>query len=69
MVMSCPRCREVGFTSDQELFQTLEAHHHSSIFTEDQYHTQITLPPLELHDPIGHALDESYIASTLMQHN
>jgi hypothetical protein len=62
--MSGPRCPEVGFTSDQEIVQTPKAPHHSSVCIEDQSHTQISLPPLELHDPIAHALEESYIAST-----
>ena len=30
--------------------------------------TQIMLPPLELHDPIAHALEESYIESTRVRH-
>ena len=67
MVMSSPRYPKVGFTFDQEIFETPEAPHHSSICIEDQSNTQISLPPLELHDPIAHALEESYTASTLVQ--
>ena len=67
MVMSGPCCPEVGFTSDQEIFETPKAPHHSSVCIEDQYNTQIWFPPLELHDPIAHALEESYIESTLAQ--
>lgn len=59
-----PRCPEVGFASDQEIVQTLKASHRSSICTQDQSNTQILPPPLELHDPIAHALEETYIAST-----
>ena len=66
--MSGPRCPKVGFTSDQEIVQTPKAPHHSSVCIEDQSHTQIMLPPLELHDPIAHALEESYIAGTRAQH-
>ena len=64
MVMSGPCCPEVGFTSNQEIVETPKAPHHSSVCIEDQSHTQIMLPPLKLHDPITHTLEESYIAST-----
>lgn len=64
-----PRCHEVGFTSDQEIVETRKAPHQSSVCAEDQPNTQISLPPLELHDPFAHALEESYIASTLAQCN
>ncbi len=64
MVMSGPHFHEVGFTSNQEIVQTPEAPQHSSICTEDKSHTHNMLPPLKLHDPITHALVESYIAST-----
>ena len=64
IVMSGPHCLEVGFTSNQEIVQTLKAPHHSSVCTKDQSNTHILLPPLERHDPISHALEESYIAST-----
>jgi len=53
----------VSFTFDHEIFQSPEAPHHSYVCIEDQSHTQIILPLLELHDPITHALEESYIAS------
>jgi len=62
--MSGPYCLEVGFTSNQEIFETLKAPHHSFVCIEDQSHTQVMLPPLELHNPIAYALDESYIVST-----
>jgi len=65
MVMSSPHCPEVGFTSDQEIAETPKASYHSSICIKDQYNTQITLPPPESHDPITHALEESYTISTL----
>jgi len=64
MVMWDPRYPKVGFASDQEIVQTLKDPHHSSVCTQDQYNTQILLPPLELHDPIAQVLEESYIAST-----
>ncbi len=64
MVMLGPHCPEVGFTSDQEIVEITKAPHHSSVCIEDQSHTQIMLPPLELLDPIAHALEEYYIAST-----
>ena len=67
MVMSSPRYLEVGFASDQEIVETRKAHHHSMLCIQDQSNTQISLPPLELHDPMAHALEESYIASTLAQ--
>jgi len=67
MVMSGPRCPEVGFTSDPEIFETHKAPHHSLLSIEDQPNTQILLPPLELHDPIALALEEYYIARTLVQ--
>jgi len=59
-----PCCLEVGFTSDQKFFETPKAPHHSFVCIEDQFHTQIMLPPLEPHDPIAHPLEESYIART-----
>ena len=59
---------EVGFTSGQEIVETLKAPHHSLLCIEYQPNTQISLPPLELHDPIAHALEESYIANTHAQH-
>jgi len=67
MVMSGSHCPKVGFTSDHEIVETCKAPHHSSVCIEDQYNTQISLPPLELHDPISHALEESYSESTLAQ--
>jgi len=65
--MSGPHYPDVGFTFDQEIVQSPDTPHHSSICIEDQSHTQIMLPPLKLHDPIAHALEESYIASTCAQ--
>jgi len=64
MVMLGPHYLEVGFTSNREIVQSLEAPHHSFVCIEDQSHAHLMLPPLELHDPITHALEESYIAST-----
>ena len=64
MVISGPRYPEVGFTSNQEVFETPKAPHHSSVCIEDPSHTHVIFPPLELHDPVTHALEESYIAST-----
>lgn len=66
MVMSSPRCPEVGFTSDQEIVETCKAPHHSLLHIEDQLNTQISLPPLESHDPIALALEESYTIRTLV---
>ena len=59
-----PSYPEAGFTSDQEIVETPKAPHHSSISAEDQSHTQIIHLPLEPHNPITHALEESYIAIT-----
>jgi len=67
MVMSDPHYLEVGFTSDQEIFEKPKPPHHSSVCIEDQSNTHISLPPLEPHDPITHALEESYTVSTLAQ--
>ena len=64
MVMSSPRSLGVSLTSDHEVVQSPKAPHHSSVCNEDPSHTQTTLPPLELHDPIAHTLEETYIAST-----
>ena len=64
MVMVGPRFLEVGFASDHEIVQTLKAPHHSYVCAQDQSNTHILLPPLKLYDPISHALEESYIAST-----
>lgn len=63
MVMLGPRSLEVSLTSDDEIVQSPKAPHHSSVCIEDPSHIQITLPPLKLHNPISHALEESYIAS------
>lgn len=63
-----PRCPKVGFTFGKEIVETLKAPHHSIHFIKYQPNTQISLPPLELHDPIAHALEESYIESTHAQH-
>ena len=68
MVMSGPHFLEVGFMFDKEIVETIEAPHHSLLCIYDQSNTQISLPPLELHDPIAHALEESYTTSTLAQH-
>lgn len=62
--MSGPRSLGVSLTSDQEIVQSPKDPHHSFVCIEDQCHTGIILPPLELHNPITHALEESYIAST-----
>lgn len=62
MAMSGPRCPEVGFDPNQEIVQTLKVPHYSSLSTQYQSNTQVFLPPLELYDPIAHALeDESYL--------
>lgn len=66
--MSGPRCPEVGFTSGQEIVKTLKAPHHTLLCIEYQPNIQMSLPPLELHDPITRALEESYIESTHAQH-
>ena len=67
MVMAGRRCLEVGLTFKHEIVQTPEAPHHTYVCIEYQSHTQISLPPLELHNPIAHALEESYTTSTLVQ--
>ena len=66
--MSSPCCPEVGFTFDKKIFETRKAPHHSLLCIKDQPNTQISLPPLELHDPIAHALEESYTTNTHAQH-
>jgi len=68
MVMSGPCSLGVSLTSDHEIVQSLKAPYHSSACVEDPSHSQITLPPLELYDPIVHELEESYTASTRVQH-
>lgn len=68
MVMSSPPCPEVGFTSNQDIVQSPEAPHHSYVCIKYPSHTNIMLPPLKLHNPIAHALEEYYIASTCAQH-
>lgn len=69
MVMSGPHCLQASSTYNQEIFETPEARHHSSICTEDQPNTQISLHPLKSHDPIAQALEESYTLSVLAKHN
>lgn len=64
MVMSGPRSLGVSLTSDHETIKSPQSPHHLSVCIEDQSHTQIILPPLELRDPISHALEEPYIANT-----
>ena len=68
MVMSGPCFPEVDLTSSQEIVETLKVPHHSLRCIEDQPNNHISLPPLELHDPITHTLEESYTASTHAQH-
>ena len=63
-----PRFLGVSRTSDHGTIQSPKAPHHSFVCIEDPSHSQITLPPLELHDPIVHALEESYITSTHSRH-
>ena len=59
-----PRSLGVSLTSNHEIVQSPKVPHHSFLCIEDPSHKHITLPPLKLHDPISHALEESYIAST-----
>ena len=68
MVMSGPRCPKIGFTSYQEIVETLKAPHHCLLCIEDQPNTHISIPTLELHNPIARALDESYTTGTHAQH-
>ena len=65
MVMLGPRCPEDGFASDQEIVELPKAPHHSFVCIDDQSNTLVFLPPPKSHDPITHALEESYTASTL----
>ena len=65
--MSGPRCPKVSSTSNQKICEKIKVPHHSSICNKDQSNKQISLPPLEPHDPIAHELEESYTASTLAQ--
>ena len=65
--MSGPHSLVVTLTLGQETVQSPKAPHHSFVCIEDPFHTQFTSPPLELHDPITHALEESYIVSTHAQ--
>ena len=62
-----PHSLGIILTSNHETVQSPKPPHHSSICIEDPSHTQITLPPLKLHDPIAHALEECYIANTHSQ--
>lgn len=64
MVMSSPRALGVSLISDHEIVQSGKAPHHSYVCIKDPFHTYITLPPLELHDHIAHALEESYVTNT-----
>ena len=66
-LLASPHYPKVGFTSDHETIETLKPPHHSPFGIEDQPNTQIQLPPLELHDPIAHALEEYYTTSTHAQ--
>jgi len=65
MVMLGPHCPGVSSTSDQKIFETPKAPHHSSLCTEDQSNIRISLPPLKSHDPMAYALEESFTTSTL----
>ena len=40
-----------------------------NFYTEDQLNSQNSHPPLESHDPITHALNESYRTSILAKRN
>jgi len=64
MVMSSLRCVEVDSTLDQKSNETPKAPHHSPIYIEDQSSLEIPHPPPESHDPIAHALEESYTTRT-----
>jgi len=68
MVMSSPCYLEVDSTLDQKYFETPKAPHHSLVDIEDQSSSQNSHPPPESHDPIAHALEESYTTSTLAKH-
>lgn len=68
MAMSGPCCPQVSSTSDQKTCEAPKAPHHSFVCTKDQSNTQISFPPLESHDPITYALEESYTTSTLSNH-
>ena len=59
------RCHEVSLTSDQEIVELPKPPHHSSLCIEDQSNTQFVLPLPKSHDPISHALEESYTRRTL----
>ena len=63
MVMSGPRSLGVSLTSNHEIVQSPKAPHQSSVYIEDPSHSQIALRPLDLHDLVSHALEESYIAN------
>ena len=65
MVMSGPRYVEIDSTLDQKFVETPKAPHHSPFFIEYQPTSQNSHPPPESHDPIAHALGESYTTSTL----
>ena len=66
--MPSPHYPEVSSTSNQKNFETPKAPHHFLLHIEDQPNTQISLPPPKSHDPIAHALEESYTANTLARH-
>lgn len=68
MVMSGSHCLEVSSTTDQKSIETPQAPHHSLVHIENQFDLHILHPPPETHDPIAHALEESYVASHVAKH-
>jgi len=62
-----PHYIEVDSTSNQKFVETPTASHHSPVYIEDQSSSQSSHPPTKSHDPIAHALEESYTMSTLVK--
>jgi len=54
---------KVSSASDQETVESPQAPHHSLVHIENQSDLQISHPTLESHNPITHALEESYVAN------
>jgi len=63
MVMSGFHSIEVSSTSNQKPVELPQDAHHSLVHIENQCDLQVSHPPLESHDLITHALEESYIGS------
>lgn len=65
MVMSSSRSLEVSSTSDKKYVESPQAPHYFLVHIENKSSLQFPHPPPESHDPISHALEESYVVSTI----